>query len=109
MLVTHETEVTAAQWAEMDSAQVPLVRPVKLGDSVLTELTVKRINWKLILDSKHLEGEAKIDMWIARLCLIPPSTVAQLDALDIVLLQRVFEGFQTPVRPVRTGAADSQT
>ena len=92
----------------MDAAQVTLLRPIKDANGVeIRDVTAKRVNWKTIRDTKHLTGEDKLDAWLRLLCDPPlvPSLSAQLDALDVILLQRCFDSFQTPVSASTTGAA----
>ena len=100
-----ECTIPAADWQAADAAEIALVRPVVIGDLTITEVTAKRLKWKTIRETEILKGQAKLDAWIKRQCGLVPSQVDALDALDVLLLSRIFDSFQAPVQAPKTGAA----
>lgn len=101
-----ECTIPASEWATADDATIALVRPVTIGGELtITEVTAKRLKWKTIRETESLKGQAKLDAWIKRQCGLVPSQVDALDALDVLLLSRIFDSFQTPVQAPKTGEA----
>jgi len=87
-----------------DTARVKLVRPFKVEDRTITEVTIRRPK---VRDLRALErirepGATELDQSIvmtATLCDLPPDAMDEMDAADFASISEVLSGF-LPKAPV---------
>jgi hypothetical protein len=81
-----------------DTARVKLVRPFKVEDRTITEVTIRRPK---VRDLRALEkirepGATELDQSIvmtATLCDLPPDAMDEMDAADFASISEVLSGF----------------
>lgn len=81
-----------------DTARVKLVRPFKVKERMVTEVTIRRPK---VRDLRALEkirepGATELDQGIAMaatLCDLPPDAMDEMDAADFVSISEVLGGF----------------
>lgn len=81
-----------------DTARVKLVRPFKVEDRTITEVTIRRPK---VRDLRALEkirepGATELDQSIAMtatLCDLPPDAMDEMDAADFASISEVLSGF----------------
>ena len=93
-----------------DTARVKLVRPFRVEERMITEVTIRRPK---VRDLRALEkvrepGATELDQSIAMtaaLCDLPPEAMDEMDAADFARASEVIGGFFREARVPKTGGA----
>jgi hypothetical protein len=81
-----------------DTARVKLVRPFKVEDSLITEVTIRRPKVRDLRAMERLRepGSTELDQGIAMaaaLCDLPMDAMNEMDAADFASISEVLGGF----------------
>ena len=81
-----------------DTARVKLVRPFKVEERMITEVTIRRPKVRDLraMEKMREPGSTELDQSIAMtatLCDLPPEAMDEMDAADFAAISEVLGGF----------------